>query len=529
MGGKQSFDNAWDVYAMSDYNTITSLAESPLQEGLIYAGTDDGIIQVTEDGGANWRRIEAGQLPGVPRRAFVNDIKADLFDANTVYVALDDHKNGDFKPYLYKSTDQGRTWKSISEGIGERTLVWRVVQDHVDMNLLFAATEFGIYFSQNGGDKWIQLKGGLPTISFRDLVIQKRENDLVCASFGRSFYVLDDYSALRNITEEQLMTEAILFPTRKAYAYNPRMVVGSQGAQRYVAKNPDFGAVFTYYLGKMKEEKKDIAFAGWDVLEDELNEDKTKLWLTIKNGSGEVISKLKAKAGKGFHRIAWNLRYPSKRSIRLGQKSIENNRWSRNAFVEPGTYTAYLSKEEKGQVTKLTNEISFEVAPLRKGALEGASPEEIVAYKESVEALASSYSAMISMLKKQRQKSTAFALALEGANIEPGLLNGRIYELKQELNTIESILRGNKARNEIGEKNPASIGDRIGTARRGLYTTYGPTPLHKMSLEIAKEEMAGLIERVERLENDVIPSIEKELAQHGAPWIEGQPIPKERD
>src|SRR6056300_706869 len=179
MGRKQSWDNAWDVGAMSNYNTITSLAESPVQEGLLYAGTDDGFIQVSENGGESWRKIPVTAL-GLAPRTFVNDIKADLFETNTVYVALDNHKEGDFSPYLFKSTDQGKTWKSISGNIPDRTLVWRMVQDPVKKNLLFVGTEFGIYTSLNGGEEWHKL-GGAPTISFRDLVIQKRENDLVAA------------------------------------------------------------------------------------------------------------------------------------------------------------------------------------------------------------------------------------------------------------------------------------------------------------------------------------------------------------
>jgi photosystem II stability/assembly factor-like uncharacterized protein len=198
MGRQQSWDNAWDVGAMSNYNTITSLAESPVQEGLLYAGTDDGFIQLTENGGESWRKIPVTAL-GLPERSFVNDIKADLFDANTVYVALDNHKEGDYSPYLFKSTDKGMTWKSISSNIPDRTLVWRMVQDPVKANLLFAATEYGIYTSLNGGTSWQKLPG-TPTISFRDLTIQKRENDLVAASFGRGFFVLDDYSALREFT-----------------------------------------------------------------------------------------------------------------------------------------------------------------------------------------------------------------------------------------------------------------------------------------------------------------------------------------
>ncbi|MEK9781739.1 MAG: hypothetical protein VW266_02205 [Flavobacteriales bacterium] len=144
MGRQQSWDNAWDVGAMSNYNTITSLSESPLQEGLIYAGTDDGFIQVTSDGGDNWTKIPVTRL-GLPERSFVNDIKADLHDVNTVYVVLDNHKEGDFTPYVFKSTDRGATWKSISANIPDRTLLWRIVQDHEQQNLLFLATEYGVY------------------------------------------------------------------------------------------------------------------------------------------------------------------------------------------------------------------------------------------------------------------------------------------------------------------------------------------------------------------------------------------------
>ena len=174
------------------FDTITSLAESPKAEGLIYAGSDDGLLQVTEDGGKTWRKTELGALPGVPATAFVNDVKADLFDADTVYVALDDHKSGDFKPYLLKSSDRGRSWTSIAGDLPARHLVWRVVQDHVKPNLLFAGTEFGLFFTQDGGARWVKLGGDVPTIAFRDLAIQRRECGLVGGSFGRGIFVLDD-------------------------------------------------------------------------------------------------------------------------------------------------------------------------------------------------------------------------------------------------------------------------------------------------------------------------------------------------
>ena len=217
MGKQQSFDNAWDVYAMSTYNTITSLAESKQNEDVLYAGTDDGILQMTKDGGKNWTKMTVNQLPGVPESAFVNDIKADLFNENVAYIALDNHKFGDYKPYLLKTTNGGKKWTSITNGIPNNTLVWRLVQDHVNPNLLFLATEYGVYISFNQGDKWHKFSNGLPTISVRDLAIQKRENDLVLATFGRSFYVLDDYSALRDISEKQFRARRYLISTQNGF------------------------------------------------------------------------------------------------------------------------------------------------------------------------------------------------------------------------------------------------------------------------------------------------------------------------
>ena len=178
-----------------------------------------------------------------PATAFVNDLRADLFDARTVYAALDNHKFGDFKPYLIKSMDAGKSWKSIAGNIPDRTLVWRLVQDHVKKDLLFAATEFGIYFTVDGGSTWVQLKGGVPTISFRDITIQRRENDLVAASFGRGFFILDDLTPLRDLSPQSLQEATLFFPVKDSWLYQPRSVAGDQGASDYRAENPPFGAV----------------------------------------------------------------------------------------------------------------------------------------------------------------------------------------------------------------------------------------------------------------------------------------------
>ena len=178
----------------------------------------------------------------MPAEAFVNDVKADLFQADTVYVALDNHKRGDFKPYLVKSTDRGRTWRSIAGDLPDRHLVWRVVQDHVKPELLFAATELGLFFTPDGGTRWVELSGDVPTISFRDLAIQRRENDLVAASFGRGFFVLDDYAPLRAVTDQDAGAGGLAVPGAQGAvvrrAGDPRRPAGRRTRGRATSWRP---------------------------------------------------------------------------------------------------------------------------------------------------------------------------------------------------------------------------------------------------------------------------------------------------
>lgn len=533
MGKKQSWDNAWDVYAMSNFNTISALGVSSVQDGLIYAGTDDGLIQVTEDGGENWRKIEVSTLPNVPKRAFVNDIKADLFDANVVYVALDNHKEGDYAPYLYKSTNKGKSWKSISGNLPEKTLVWRMVQDHIKKELLFAATEFGVYFSVDAGTEWIKM-AGTPTISFRDLVIQKRENDLVAASFGRGFFILDDYSVLREINSENLKQEAALFTSRKAWWYQPRTIIDNNGADVYAAENPDFGAVFTYYLSqdypslkseRQKKEKaliaqgKDIEFVGWDALEAEENQSEASIWFTIKDTEGNVIRKIKAPAKKGINRIAWDLRFANSRPIDPDQGE-RRGRWNRGgAMVVPGTYSVSMAKEVDGMISDLAQPVSFEVIPLREGTLVGATAEDYKAFMADLSVAQSDYAKLSNEMQQNLKKVKAMILALERSPIAVGEMNAKLHALNQDLLALEAQENGLSTKNEVGEKNDPGIGSFLGIASNGLSGTYGPTAMYKENLEIAKDLIKQLKVKLDVYTLEKIPALEKQLEDAGAPVI----------
>jgi hypothetical protein len=542
-----SWDSPWDINAMSNYNTITSLSESPLQEGLIYAGTDDGLIQVTEDGGTNWQKIEVNNLPGVPATAFINNIKADLHDANTVYIVLDNHKYGDFNPYILRSTNRGSNWKSIVGNIPDSTMVWRLIQDHVKPELLFAGTEFGIYFTIDGGNSWVELKGNIPTISFRDLVIQKRENDLIGASFGRGFFVLDDYSPLRHISPEQLKEEATLFPTRDAWWYIPRSSTtfggkGSQGASYFIAPNPPFGAVFTYYLAEeystkkaariklekdLIKEKKDVPFPDWDEIEKERREKTPIILLTIKDSKGNIVRRLEGPIGKGFHRVAWDLRKPAARAITIHDKSVFNPPSTNGSFlVLPGKYSVSISKKINGEITELSEPITFKINRMYEGTLDGSSPEKTVAFWNEIDNMRMAISALRISLNNAMMKIAGMKKALAATNITPGKIDKEIYTLNQQLLDIEQKLYGNKSKHEIGEKNNPTIMNRLNAASIGVQnSTYGPTPTHIKSLNIAKIEFNEIQIELTNITKNKFPILEKQLIDAGAPWIEGQEIP----
>lgn len=539
MGKKQSWDNPWDIYAMSNYSTITSLSESPIKQGLIYAGTDDGLIQVTENNGDSWRKISVAAL-GAPSTAFVNDIKADLYDANSVYVSLDNHKYGDYKPYFFKSNDKGKTWKKLTNNLPENTLVWRMVQDHVKKDLLFLATEFGIYTSFNGGANWHQMKGGLPTISFRDLAIQKRENDLVAASFGRGFYILDDYSPLREISDANMKEEAHLFPIKDAWWYIPKPVLdfngkGSQGASHYVAPNPEFGAVITYYLAddykslkekrvaSEKEKKNDvIGFPGWEALEKESLQQQPQVFLIIKDMQGNVVRRIDAPAKKGIHRIAWDLRYPFTDAIRSTKLPKDLDDLPTGLMAAPGKYTATLVKFIDGVSTELGTTQTFTVKQLRKGSLEGSTTDATAAFWRELEEINLTLSATSAVLKENQEKVEMMQIALSRSRRAPGDLDKQLHDLSTNLVLLEKQINGDKLRSEVGEKSTPTIGSRVSAASMGTtYSTYGPSKMHKEGLAIAQKQLIKLREELSVIVNSQIPAMEQALIDAKAPYIKG--------
>ena len=435
------------------------------------------------------------------------------------------------------SSDLGESWESISNNIPDRTLIWRFVQDHINKDLFFLATEFGIYTSLNAGKNWQKLPGS-PTISFRDIVIQEREDDLVGASFGRGFFVLDDYSALREMTSENLSSQGKLFKPRDAKLFKPRNSLGNTGGQFYVAKNPTYGAVFTYHLKdvpktskskriqserKLNAEKKDIPFPGYDALSDEMNEKPASIILTIKDSEGNHIRNVVKNASNGSGRIAWNLRHKTYYPIRAGR--TQSNRWFNPSgpYVTPGEYHAELYLENNGSLKKLDGPIAFNVKPLREGTLKGASHEEYNSFRERISSLyieMSKYQDEFNMMENKIQLLAKASLELE--EFSPGIMK-KISDFKSKYDDFDSETNGNNARSEIGEWDKVTISTRVQIAMQGLSTSYGPTDLNKSNLEIAEKLFKKLATDVKMFKSE-LETLEKEVKELNPPHLSGSGI-----
>ena len=546
MGRTWSFDSPWDLYAMSSFNTTTSLSESPLVEGLVYVGTDDGIIQVTEDNGQSWRRID--KLPGVPNRFFVNDIKADLHDPDVVYVVVDDHKSGDFSPYVLRSDNRGRSWKSISSNLPGRHVLWRIVQDHIKPGLMFLGTEFGVFFTINGGREWTKLKGGAPNIPFRDLVIQTRESDLVGATFGRSFYILDDYSPLRQVSTSVLKADTVLFPVREAHWYVPRRPLGcedpgcagSQGDGYFVAPNPDFGATFTYYLPEeirtsqaarreAEKEREDanqsVTMATWDTVLKEQREDEPAIVFTVTNSNGSVVRQIEAPVEAGFHRASWDLRYPPLDAWTPDEDPDEEDEEGAGVLVVPGTFNVTMQKRVNGVVTDLGQSQSFDVVSIRNTpTLPGSTQEQRVVFETQIDELIRASDgtvkaideivAELDAVKEVLERSTADASLYEIAN-----------SIQQRITVQRERLAGNETREMFKDHGEVPLGYRTWHARFDPSSSaYGPTPLQRESMQIGRELYDDVVQQLSSLIDDEYAGLRQALDQARVPWTPGRGI-----
>ncbi len=542
MGRVWSVDAVAKNASTSFYGNIVALNESPLVEGLIYVGTDDGLVQVTEDGGETWTKID--RVEGVPERTYVYDLEPSLHDPDTVYGSFSNFKMGDFKPYLLKSTDRGRTWSSITGNLPERGSTYAFVQDHVDPDVMFVGTEFGLYFTVDGGKVWTQLKGGMPTVAVRDLEIQRRENDLVVGSFGRGILILDDYSPLRKVNAEMLKTGATLFPVKDTWMYFPSVPMGIrgkafQGDGFFTAPNPPFGAVFTYYLPekirtlkeiRQEKEKKargkgeDVFYPSWEELRAEDREEPPVILLTVTDEEGRVVRRVEGPVGAGFHRAAWDLRYPASEPVRL--KPRDPGPFAEGPMgpmTAPGTYTVRLAKRVRGEVTEMAGPESFQLTPLGMAKLPAPDREKLVAFQKKTASLYRAVLGSNRALAEALERVQFLKKAIDDTPAAPEELATRVRTIEAALLDVRLKLAGDATIRRRNEPTPPSMLERVQRIVQGQWSSSAaPTRTNQDAYRIAGEAFRPLLAELKKLVLDDLAKLEADVEAAGGPWTPGR-------
>ena len=546
MGHVQSVDAVAKNASTTLFGVVLTIAESPIQEGLLFAGTDDGKVSISENGGGSWRSID--HVAGTPDTAPVFKILPSQHNANVVYAAFNNHQAGDFKPYVMKSTDLGRTWTSITGDLPDGS-VYVLAEDHVDRDLLFAGTEWGLFVTRDGGRKWLKLNGGMPTIQVRDLTIQKRENDLVVATFGRAFYVLDDITPLRTISDATLAKNFVLFPTRPAPLYVPSSPLGLgaeaigpafQGAGYYMAENPPFGAAFTYYtksaLQSRRERRQaaesalikkasDVFYPPWDSLKAEDREEDPALVVTISDANGKPIRRFTAPATAGINRVAWDLRLQAPDPV-TGPPYKPDPDWPFGnppaaPFVGPGTYLVRFSTRVNGVFTPISETQPFQVV-----AIDSAPGRRIasLADQQGIAELERSVLGLDQVVREALSRMALFNRAIDETPTADTSLQHRARVMIDRLKDAEELLNGDPTATTRNETSPPSLLGRLGGAIGSNWggTLEAPNPAQLAELDLVRGRLNAIQTQINQLINVDLRALEQSAEQAGVPWTSGR-------
>jgi len=533
------------------WGNISALSESRKREGLLYVGTDDGLIQFSYDGGATWRKSE--NPPGLPdyktHGVYVNRVFASKNDENVVYAIYENTKNGDFKPYVYKSANRGATWTNISGDLPANGPSLSFAEDHVNPNLLFVGTEFGLFFTVDGGQKWIRLRNNLPTIAVRDLAIQERENDLVLGTFGRGFYVLDDYSPLRQVNAALFQRDGHIFATKTATLAVPETgrARGTQGEQHWMGENLPEGALVTYWVreaprtqrqrrqdaARAAEAKKETpAYPSQADLTAEVDEEPPQTFLTVTDGAGKVVRRLTVPGTRGMHRYVWNLRGVPTTTVGGGgfgggggdddsDPQVFPGGTGGGAFVPPGTYKLALSRRVGGSLTALGAEQTLTVVADPAAAIPAAARAAATDYQDKVARLQRSFIGALEQANSMRTRTTAIRRALVDSPADLKMLD-EAARYDQRVLAVLRKLRGDETLRGLESGSPSAIQQRVNSAvagTRGL--TGAPTGTQQLNYTIANDELTAEIARLRALESE-IRKFEQQMEAAGVAYTPGR-------
>jgi len=491
-GGPIAVENTSAEY----HSTIISIAESPLQKGQVWVGTDDGNLQLTSDGGKTWSNL-IGNVGGVTANSPVSHVEPSRVSPQTAYVAFDRHMFDDFRPYIFKTTDGGKTWSSIAGNLPAKAYVQVVREDPKNPALLYAGTELGLFASYNGGKEWIPLNlKNMPNVAVHDIVVHPRENDLIVATHGRSVWIFDDITPIQRMTAVIVNSNAHLFPVRPALRFASFFTRYGIGDKVFTGPNPSYGALITYYL------------------KDKLD-DKATFNIEIRDESGKLVQELnKPSREKGLNRVAWNLRYGGAEVRR--PPSAEETAFGggpRGPQVLPGSYTVKLTVGDK----TFQETVDVRLDPTINVAL--ADLQAQLDLQMKLRDMQTATNTVLRFLDSIEEQLKHTETTVKGLNKEPDKeLMKALEDYKKQIATLEDrLVRRSEG---LGFPGKSQVTNRIGDLFFAVDSTNAaPTPYQRQYFQEILPEFRERMAEANRFIKDTIPLWNEKLKSWNAPTL----------
>jgi hypothetical protein len=499
---------AWHA-GTAEFGNISTVDESPMRRGLLYVGTDDGLIQVSRDAGATWTKID--KFPDVPDMTYVSRVVASSHDEGTVYATFDGHRSNDFRPYVLESTDYGKTWKSITSNLPVSSV--QVIREHPRVSsLLFVGNEMGAWYTGNGGRSWSRLQYNLPTVPVHDIRIHPRENDLVIGTHGRGIYIIDDITPLERLADADRGGMLYLFPVKAVTLFNYNTTIpggargaGSLGERSFSAPNPPFGTTLTYYL------------------KDSVPKGRT-LTLAILDSTGKRLRDLTVKTGPGMHRATWDLRLPPPY---VNPRATGNRGQPTGAFVLPGRYVARLTLAGKDSITPTSVETPIIVNPDPLIPLNPAEYRALWEMRVSSTAQQAKVQAVVRTAELLKEQMTEVKAALK-TSAAPDSLTKQSESMDKDVDDILLKVRGRQGpdANDVEDKKfQPSIQERVNQVAGEIGdVTSPPTQIQRETLELAMKDLEREAGRLNALFATRVPALNRALDAAGVPWTMGRTV-----
>lgn len=524
---------------VQEFPTITTMSESPLTPNVLWVGTDDGNLQVTRDGGKNWKNV-ATRVPGLPKATYVSRVVASKYAEGTAYATFDGHRNEDYAVYIFVTSDYGETWKAIRGGIPETAGSVHVIREHPrNANLLFAGTEFGLWVSWDRGANWSALKSNFPTVPVDDIQIQARENDLVLGTHGRSIWVLDDLTPIEKMDSSVTNADLTFFAPRPATNWFLRQRRWSGGQKEFTAKNPAYGALLTYYLKEAvapepdktsKEEDKDKP--AQDKKKEQAGEKKEgKVKISVFDKDNKLVHELDGPGAAGLNRTNWLLRYdPPSEPTEEQKEAIAAGYWDgpQGPRVDPGEYTVRIKAGTKEATQKVTVEEDPRIAlSVADRATRQAALDELYAMsktsskdRKSIVGLQAALKAAIEQWKKDATNKDAVKIP-EDVQKQAGELQKKVDELAKKYQREKQGL-GNAG--PPFEWKPAPLPDQVMGLMEDI-DGFAAAPSLQQTEKIAelRPQVADGSAEVKKLMEQELPALNKKMNEAGVPHIVANP------